>query len=164
MLTKNHPYPWQNPTHCHRATSLAVSLTTSVKKAKYVSSLSSVTTYGKKSVTNFWSLTWHKVSARLILGGEWYQTVNITHQHHSTRLNNKFVQTSNNYYDKPLNSHDLIINSPLYLLHISLKINFKKLLKVKKRSSTKKVWVFLLHVCWIMYEYCREKLHVNLPT
>ena len=53
--------------------------------------------YGKKSVTNFWSLTWHKVSARLTLGGEWYQTVNITHQHHSTRLNNKFVQTSNNY-------------------------------------------------------------------
>ena len=37
-------YPWQNPTHCHFATSLAVSLITSLKKARYVSSLLSVTT------------------------------------------------------------------------------------------------------------------------
>ena len=60
----------------------------------------------------------------------------------------------------PFDSQDLIVNSPLLLLHITLLISYENFV-LEQDNIFCLICVSLLTVCWIMNGYFGEKLHVK---
>ena len=72
----------------------------------------------------------------------------------------RLLLTEGSKHFNPFDSQDLIVNSPLLLLHITLLISYVNFV-LEQDNIFCLICVSLLTVCWIMNGYFREKLHVK---